>query len=95
MKSTNLSQNVNFSDGAACIPESYQFVMSRIYPNLNPFGHDVVQCGTNHLPLEHSVVNGGACRVSISGFQKTTKLDIGVADQEVLRDKLSGILSCV
>lgn len=89
------SQNINFNNGTACTPESYTFHLSRIYFNLNPFGHDLQHCGTNHLPTESSIMSGGSCRVSISGFQKNTKLDIGVADQEVVRDKLANILSCV
>jgi len=92
---SGIGLNINFNNGTACTPESYTFHLSRIYFNLNPFGHDLQHCGTNHLPTESSIMSGGSCRVSISGFQKNTKLDIGVADQEVVRDKLANILSCV
>jgi 5'/3'-nucleotidase SurE len=91
--------NVNFppSDGTTCSKASdFQFVLSRINPDLNPFTDDVEQCGSVHLPTEGAVSGAAAgCYVSISGFKSGWKTDASAADQAVVLKKLKSILTCL
>jgi len=90
-------QNVNFpnSDATTCTKLSdFSFVLSRVNFDINPFTPDVDHCGTNHLPTESSVIDSGNCRVSISVF-KGFKLDASASQQQVVRDKISSLLTCL
>jgi len=90
-------QNVNFpnSDATTCTKLSdFSFVLSRVNFDINPFTPDVEHCGTRHLPTESDVIDSGNCRVSISVF-KDSKIDVSAERQQVVRDKIKGLLTCM
>ncbi|KAG8817605.1 hypothetical protein FRC19_011264 [Serendipita sp. 401] len=92
----NVGLNVNLPDAANCPNAAdYKFVLSRVNIDINPLTDDVTQCGTNHLPTESAVIDSGKCRVPISVFSGSTKLDVDKATQKVVRDKLAKILTCL
>jgi 5'-nucleotidase len=91
------AQNVNFpkSDPTTCTKVSdFSFILSRVNIDLNPFSPDVEHCGTSHLPTESDVIKSGNCRASISVF-KDFKIDANAAQQKVVRDKISSLLTCL
>ncbi|KAM0720888.1 hypothetical protein Q7P37_003173 [Cladosporium fusiforme] len=92
--------NVNFpsSSSSACSSTSdFKFVLSRIYtalPLLTP--KDVATCGNGgRLPTENSVVGKSGCFVSVSVGKSGSKGDASAAEQQVVMDRLRGILSCL
>jgi 5'-nucleotidase len=90
-------QNVNFpnSDATTCTKLSdFSFILSRVNFDINPFTPDVEHCGDNHLPTESDVIDSGNCRVSISVF-KESKFDVSAGQQQVVRDKIQSLLSCM
>lgn len=93
----NVALNVNFpvSDATTCTQLSdYHFVQSRVNVDINPFTKDVNQCGSDHLPTESSVIESGGCRVSVSAFWATSKLDVDKATQAAVRSKIGGLFEC-
>ena len=90
-------QNVNLpnSDATTCTKLSdFSFVLSRVNHDVIRLTPDVDQCGTTHLPTESKVIDSGNCRVSISVF-KGFKLDASAEQQQVVRDKISSLLTCL
>ncbi|CAG7850618.1 SubName: Full=Related to acid phosphatase {ECO:0000313/EMBL:CCA72173.1} [Serendipita indica DSM 11827] len=88
--------NVNIPDAKDCPNASdYKFVLSRINTDINPLTDDVNQCSTNHLPTESAVIDAGGCRVPVSVFKGTTKLDVDKDTQKQVRDRLAGLLTCL
>ena len=93
--------NVNYpevGDGSCDNVADYKFVLSRIYDAV-PFvtAKDVVTCENDgRLPTESSVVDTtSGCFASISVGEATAKTDTDAANQQIVLDKLSGILSCL
>jgi 5'-nucleotidase len=75
--------------------DDYTFILTRMNHDITFWVPDVSQCGNNTLPTESVVIDSGDCRASISVFDATTKLDVDAATQEVVRDKISSLLSCL
>lgn len=88
--------NVNFGSvgSSSCTSANdFSFVLSRIYQST---GGDVQTCNNDgFLPTESSVISSSGCFASISVGVASTKLDASEADQAVVLDKLSSILSCL
>ena len=91
-------QNVNMpmANATACTDVSdYSFVLSRVNIHIDPFTHDVYQCGSEDLPTESSVIAAGGCQVSVSVFSGSTKLDVDNSTQAVVRDRIANLLTCL
>jgi 5'-nucleotidase len=84
---SNASQCTQLSD--------YTFVLSRVNIDLDPFTNDVDQCGTDDFPTESSVIAAGGCRVSVSVFSGSTKLDVDKETQAAVRDRIASLLTCL
>ncbi|KAG8812336.1 hypothetical protein FRC17_002073 [Serendipita sp. 399] len=88
--------NVNLPNAANCKKvEDYKFVLSRVNFDINPLTDDVEHCGTEHLPTESAVIDAGGCRIPVSVFKGSTKLDVDKATQKIVRDKIGKILTCL
>ncbi|KAI5242490.1 hypothetical protein E4T43_04758 [Aureobasidium subglaciale] len=88
--------NVNFPnvESSVCDVEGDgMFVLSRLYNNIGR--DDVETCGKMVLPTEASVIETEGCYVSVSLGMARTLEDASAADQEKVRQKLAGILSCL
>ena len=97
----NVFLNVNFpevTDSKCRSISDFKFVLSRIYPAV-PFvsGNDVETCGNDErLPTESKVVDtDDGCYVSISAGHADNKRDANAAEQKMVLQKLSSILSCL
>lgn len=96
----NVWLNVNFpdSDNSTCSSASdFKFVLSRIntaVPLVS--GDDVSTCGNDsRLPTESTVTGTEGCYASISAGHADTKRDATAAEQAVVLQKLSSILTCL
>ncbi|KAJ5633448.1 hypothetical protein N7490_009787 [Penicillium lividum] len=91
--------NVNFpsvSDSECTNLDDFKFVLSRIHiavPLIT--ADDVTTCGSSRLPTEYKVALTSGCYASISVGLASNKLDANATMQEVVLNKLSGILSCL
>jgi 5'/3'-nucleotidase SurE len=94
---SNIWLNVNFpavSSSTCSSTRNFKFVLSRI--NSATSSSDVVTCNNGgRLPTETSVVNTAGCYASISVGVASTKADATAANQKVVLNKLSSILSCL
>lgn len=96
----NVYLNVNFpaSSSSSCASASnFRFVLSRIYTAMPIVtARDIVTCGNGgRLPTESSVVGRDGCYVSVSVGKASTKGDASAAEQEVVLNRLRGVLSCL
>jgi len=94
----NVGLNVNLpmSNATDCTKLSdYTFVLSRVNVDINPFTNDVDHCRTNHLPTESSVISAGGCRVPVSVFSASNKLDVDKETQKAVRDRITSLLVCL
>jgi len=95
----NVWLNVNFpavSDTTCTTPEAFTFVLSRIVPHWDPFKPDVNTCDNGgRLPWEERVIKTPGCYASISVGNAKTKWDANRDAQQVVLDKLGGILNCL
>ncbi|KAJ5537532.1 acid phosphatase precursor [Penicillium frequentans] len=95
----NIWLNVNFpsvSDTECTSTDDFKFVLSRIHiavPLIT--ADDVTTCGSSRLPTEYKVALTSGCYASISVGTASDKLDANATMQEVVLNKLSGILSCL
>lgn len=92
--------NVNFPDSSSssCSRASdFKFVLSRINTAIPIFtGKDVVTCGNGgRLPTESKVVGTSGCYVSVSVGKASSKGDASAAEQQVVLNRLGGVLSCL
>ena len=90
--------NVNLPDVEDCWDISdYKFVLSRINEAYFWSKDDLDWCGSNTLPWEVTVADR-KCHVSISpgdGYSWWKTTENNITKQEIVRDKLRGILSCL
>lgn len=90
--------NVNMAaveeDGDCSAASDFAFVLSRINTPSLLSTADVETCGDTWLPTETDVVRAG-CYVSISVGTCTDKSDDDSTSQQVVLDKLAGMLSCL
>ncbi|KAJ8062323.1 hypothetical protein OCU04_008870 [Sclerotinia nivalis] len=89
--------NVNYPQTAGCTKVSdYSFVFSRIYTAVaGVSGSDVVTCNNGgRLPTETTVIGTSGCYASIS-IGGTNKRDATAANQSIVLNKLSSILTCL
>ncbi|KAI5200406.1 hypothetical protein AUEXF2481DRAFT_69732 [Aureobasidium subglaciale EXF-2481] len=87
--------NVNFPNvelGVCDAEGDGKFVMSRLYDGMGQV--NVKTCGKKQLPTEASVIETEGCYVSVSLGMAETLKDASAADQEMVRQKLAGILTC-
>lgn len=92
--------NVNFpkaGSGTSCTSASqFKFVLSRIFTATVFSSKDVVTCDNDaRLPTESKVVDTDGCYISVSVGKASDKEDASAADQEVVLEKLSSILTCL
>ena len=82
------------SDTTCASASEFQFALSRINAATSSTAPDVSLCGTTRLPTESSVVARSGCWVSISVGNATSKDDVSAAQQQVVLNRISSILSC-
>jgi 5'/3'-nucleotidase SurE len=92
--------NVNFpavadTAGDACTdPTQFTWVLTRINPGVIS-APDVDHCGSTRLPTETDVHFRGGCLISVSVGDARDKTTAPAADQQVVRDRLSDLWTCV
>lgn len=89
--------NVNLAgvaEGACASAREFGFVMSRINIPTVLSTADVKTCGDTWLPWEKDVVDAG-CYVSVSVGTCEDKSDSSAANQQIVLDKLAGIIGCL
>ncbi|KAJ5652943.1 acid phosphatase precursor [Penicillium longicatenatum] len=95
----NIWLNVNFpsvSDSECTSTDDFKFILSRIHVAVPLItADDVTTCGRSRLPTEYEVALTSGCYASISVGLASDKLDANATMQEVVLNKLSGILSCL
>lgn len=86
--------NVNFPSTSGC-PDagSFSFVLTRLVKDSS--ATDVETCGTDHLPVETTVVEGGGCFVSVTVLNATSKADVSAETQGAVLDRLGGFFACL
>ncbi|KAF9266612.1 sure-like protein [Marasmius fiardii PR-910] len=96
----NISINVNYgpvTDSQCSSASDWKFILTRVKPDFK--GDDVKQCGITLLPDETSVIVSDTllskCFVTVSVFDARTQEDVDAATQKVVRDRISGLLSCL
>lgn len=92
--------NVNFPDvadeaGGECTdPTAFTWVLTRINPGVIS-DDDVEHCGSTRLPTETEVFLKSGCLISVSVGDARDKTTAPAADQEVVRDRLSDLWTCI
>lgn len=91
--------NVNFpevSDSSCNNVQDFEFVLSRIFPAVPLVTPDDVEtCGSKRLPIDIQVMATKGCYVSVSVGVASTKLDASADAQNVVLEKLGGLLTCL
>lgn len=89
--------NVNFPEvtGDCTTSGAFNFVMSRIDPRTVLSSADVDTCGSTALPTELKVVESDGCYASVSVGQCSDKTTADAANQKIVLDKISSILTCL
>ncbi|EMD35005.1 hypothetical protein CERSUDRAFT_96919 [Gelatoporia subvermispora B] len=91
---SGVTLNVNFPSTSSC-PDanSFSFVLTRLVEDSS--ATDVETCGTDHLPVETTVVREG-CFVTVTVLNATSKADVDAVAQGAVLDRLgSGFFTCV
>lgn len=89
-----LNVNLPAISSTCATPDTFQFVLTRIYSNSSQT--DVVTCDNGgHLPLESTVIKtSGKCFVTVSVYDASNKKDASTEEQTAVFDKLSSFFVC-
>ena len=85
--------NVNLPTIANCSEvHDFSFIFTRLVAD--PTATDVEHCGTDHLPVETTVIDEG-CFVTVSVIGANTKADVDAITQRAVLDRIRGLVSCL